>query len=313
MISVLTSVYNESLKEIRESIDSILGQTYKDFELIVVLDRPEYTEGLALLQEYAAKDARVKVLMNEKNIGLALSMNYAAENAAGEYLLRMDADDVCYPDRFQLQMEAIEGGEYDLVCGNYDYIDENGELLPTKATVYTDKQLSALLPYRNIVHHPTVIMTGKAFRAVGGYRNYPCAQDYDLWLRMKCAGYKMHMLPEKLIKYRIRQVSTTVQKRYKQSCTGEYIRKLYEQKNNMTGYSYEDYLAYLDKRGVNDPGSNADFIANFERYMQMKKKLKKGRLISAAGDFYKVMFRSKYYRPLFLWSLKVAIVTKFAK
>ena len=199
MISVLTSVYNETLEEIRESIDSILSQSYRNFELIVVLDWPEYAEGLALLRAYAAKDARVKVLVNEKNIGLAMSMNYAAEHAAGEYLLRMDADDVCFPGRFQLQYDAIRGSEYALICGNYDFIDENGELLPQKATVYTDGQLNTLLPYRNIIHHPTVIMTAKAFQTVGGYRNYPCAQDYDLWLRMKCAGYKMHMMTEKLL------------------------------------------------------------------------------------------------------------------
>jgi len=313
MISVLTSVYNETLEEIRESLDSILNQSYKDFELIVVLDRPEYAEAFALLQEYAVKDSRVKVLTNEKNLGLALSMNYAAENAKGEYYLRMDADDVCYPGRFQMQIDAIRGSKYDLVCGNYDFVDENGNPLPQKPGVYNDAQLNALLAYRNIIHHPTVIMKAKAFWEAGAYRNYPCAQDYDLWLRMKCNGCKMHMMPEKLIKYRVRQASTTVQKRYKQACTGEYIRKLYRQKNNMTGYSYESYIAYLDKRGVNDTGANADFVANFDRYMLLKKKIKKGRLVSAAGDFCKVMFRSKYYRPHILRSVKIAMIMKFAK
>ena len=313
MISVLSSVYNETLAEIKESIDSILSQSYKDFELIIVLDRPEYAEGLVLLQEYAQKDSRVKVLVNEKNIGLALSMNYAAENAEGEYYLRMDADDVCYPGRFQMQIDAIRDSKYDLICGNYDFMDENGDPLPQKTIVYGDAQLSSLLAYRNIIHHPTVIMKAKAFWEAGAYRNYPCAQDYDLWLRMKCNGCKMHMMPEKLIKYRVRQASTTVQKRYKQSCTGEYIRKLYQKGDNMQSYSYEGYLAYLDKRGVNDPDANADFIANFERYMQLKKKIKKGRIISAAGDFCKVMFRSKYYRPHILRSVKIAMVMKFAK
>ena len=313
MISVLTSVYNETLGEIRESVDSILGQSYRDFELIVVLDRPEYAEGLALLEEYATKDSRVKVLVNEKNIGLAMSMNYAAEHAAGEYLLRMDADDVCFPGRFQLQYDAISSGEYDLICGNFDYIDENGTLLPQAATVYTEKQLSALLPYRNIIHHPTVIMTAKAFWAVGGYRNYLCAQDYDLWLRMKCAGYKMRMLSEKLIHYRVRQASTTTQKRYKQYCTGEYIRKLYSRKNHMKDYSYEGYLAFLDKRGANDPAANADFAENLQRYLQVKRNIRKGRILCALADFCKVMFRSEYYRPHILRSIKMAMVTKFAK
>lgn len=313
MISVLSSVYNETLDEIREAVDSILSQSYTDFELIVVLDRPEYTEGLALLQEYAAKDPRIKVLVNEKNIGLALSMNYAAENAKGEYYLRMDADDVCYPGRFQMQIDAIRDSEYDLICGNYDFMDEAGNLLPQKPGLYTQAQMCGLLPYRNIIHHPTVIMKAKAFWEAGAYRNYPCSQDYDLWLRMLCNGCKMRMMPEKLIKYRVRQASTTVQKRYKQSCTIEYIRKLYEKKNNMADYSYEGYLAYLEKRGANKPDANESFVENFQRYMGLKKKIKKGHIISAAGDFFRVMFRSEYYRPHILRSVKIALITKFAK
>lgn len=313
MISVLTSVYNEKLCEIRQSIDSILSQTYTDFELIIVLDQPSYDEGLALLREYAEKDSRIKILVNEKNIGLAMSMNYAAENAKGEYLLRMDADDICFPDRFQLQYDAISSGEYDLVCGNYDFIDENGDLLPQKPTVYGDKQLSALLPYRNIIHHPTVIMTAKAFHEVGGYRNYNCAQDYDLWLRMKCAGCRMHMLKEKMIRYRVRQASTTVQKRYKQSCTGDYIRSLYNRKNRMSGYSYEDYLAYIEKRHANDPSANKDFVLNSERYLQAKRLIKKGKIFKGAAELFKVMFCSKYYRPHIIRSVKIALISRFVK
>ena len=313
MISVLMSVYNETIEEIRQSMDSILSQTYKDFELIIVLDQPNYSEGLSLLRQYAEQDKRVKILVNEKNIGLALSMNYAAEHANGEYLLRMDADDICMPDRFQLEYGVISGGEYDLICGNYDFIDENGNLLPQKPVVYTDRQLDMLLPYRNIIHHPTVIMTKKIVHEVGGYRNYPCAQDYDLWLRMKCVGCRMHMMPEKLIQYRVRQASTTVQKRYKQSCTGEYIRSLYNQRDRMEGYSYEGYLAYLEKRNVNDPSSNKDFILNSERYVQAKQKIRKGHIAGGAADLCRVMFRSKYYRPHILQSIKIAAISRLIK
>ena len=139
MISVLMSVYNEKTEEIQQSVDSVLSQTYKDFELIIVLDQPNYAEGLRLLRDYAERDSRVNILVNEKNIGLALSMNYAAENAKGEYLLRMDADDICMPERFRLEYDAIRSGTYDLICGNYDFIDEDGSLLPQKPAVYTDK------------------------------------------------------------------------------------------------------------------------------------------------------------------------------
>lgn len=311
MISVLMSVYNETLDEIRQSVDSVLSQHFSDFELIVVVDQPSYGEGLALLQAYAQRDSRVFVLVNEKNIGLAMSMNRAAEHARGEWLLRMDADDICLPGRFQLQYDAASSGKYDLICGNYDFIDENGNLLPQKAMVCTDRQLDLLLPLRNAIHHPTVIMSAELFHKVGGYRDYPCAQDYDLWLRMKCAGARMHMMPEKLIQYRVRQNSTTVQKRYRQSCTGEYIRQLYRRKDKMSGYSYEGYLAYLDRRGVNKPEANADYVKNFEHYVQAKQDLKHGHLVRGASGLYRVLCFSEFYRPNILQSIRIAAITKF--
>ncbi len=313
MISVLISVYNENRNEIIESFDSILSQSYSDFELIVVVDKPDNEEAIALLNQYAKKDDRVKIIINEKNIGLAMSMNVAAEAASGEYFLRMDSDDVCYPERFKKQYDFIKNSDYDLVCGNYDFIDEDGTFLPQKATVYSDKQLSKLLPLRNIIHHPTVIMRADKFREVGGYRDYPCAQDYDLWLRMKCAGCKMHMMPEKLIKYRVRQASTTIRKRYKQSCTGEYIRSLYHQRKRMSGYSYEGYLSYLEKRNVNDHSANEDYILNSERYAGAKQKIKKGHIVKGASDFFGVLFRSKYFRPHILHSMKIALISRFFK
>jgi len=173
--------------------------------------------------------------------------------------------------------------------------------------------LDLLLPYRNVIHHPTVIMSAEKFHAVGGYRNYICAQDYDLWLRMKCAGCRMHMLPDKLIQYRVRQASTTIQKRYKQSCTVDYIRLLYQQKNNMSGYSYEGYLAYLSERQADNASANKDFIENSNLYIHSKQKLKKGRIISGFVDLGKVVFKSKYYRPHILKSVKIMSIMKFIK
>ena len=311
MISVLMSVYNEKESEIRESLDSILGQSYSDFELIIVVDKPDNEAAINLLREYEEKDSRVKVIINEKNIGLALSMNVAAEAATGEYFLRMDADDVCYPERFKMQYDCISGSDYDLVCGNYDFIDDDGNMLPQKAAVYNDKQLHKLMPLRNVIHHPTIIMKADKFRAIGGYRNYKCAQDYDLWLRMLCAGYKMHMMPEKLIKYRVRLASTTVMHRYKQSCTGGYIRSLY--KNKMNGYTYENYLEYLKNYNAEEKSANEDFMANSKLYTDSKSALKKGKIIKGVSGLLKVIFASKYYRPNILNSVKIALVTKLNK
>lgn len=313
MISVLMSVYNETLKEIQQSIDSILSQSYKDFELIVVLDKPEYTQALELLNKYAEADDRVVVVVNNKNIGLAMSMNVAAEKATGEYLLRMDADDICMPDRFEIEYKAICDGNYDLLCSSYEFIDENGNEIKRNVHTYTGRQIKLLLPHTNVIHHPTVIMKADKFRALGGYRNYKCAQDYDLWLRMKNAGYSFCMLPEKLIKYRVRSSSVTVQQRYKQICTLNYIRMLYKNKDSMSGYSYEEYLNYLKQNEAETDSANKDFSDNFNKYQNAKKKLKKGKLIAGIIDLRDVFFRSKYYKPNVARIIYVNFVTKFIR
>ncbi len=313
MISVLMSVYNETLDEMKQSIDSVLAQTYKDFELIVVLDKPEYTDALALLEEYAKKDARVVVKVNHENIGLAMSMNVGAEVAKGEYLLRMDADDICMPDRFQKEFDTITNGGYDFVCGNYDIIDENGVLLSGEQPYYTQRQIKLLLPHKNIIHHPTVIMRADKFREVGGYRNYKCAQDYDLWLRMQNAGYKFYMMPDKLIHYRVRQKSTTVHQRFKQMCTLSYIRTLYHNKPSMSGYSYEGYLNYLARHKAEDKEAQQDYAKNFGMYQSSKQKIKKGNIIGGVSELFSVLCKSKYYRPNIAKSFLISFVTKFVK
>ncbi len=311
MISVLMSVYNEELGEISESVDSILSQSYTDFELIIVVDNPQNTSAIELLDKYVAKDHRVRVLINETNIGLALSMNRAASVANGEFFLRMDADDICLPDRFKKQIECITSGKYDLVCANYNFVDENRILLSQTAPVFSDKQISLLLPSRNVIHHPTVIMRADTFRKVGGYRNYLCGQDYDLWLRMLCDDCKFHMMPEKVIDYRVRNASTTVMFRYKQSCTGDYIRRLYKKK--MRGYSYDGYLAFLDKHNARKPEAQEDYKKNSALYMSSIDLLRKKHLLAGAKGIIKVLLFSKNYRPHILRSLKIAVIKKCFK
>lgn len=315
MISVLMSVYNETPEDITKSINSVLSQTFTDFELIVVLDNPENSQALSLLNDFAKKDARVVVVVNEKNIGLALSMNRAASVAKGEFFLRMDADDICVSDRFELQFEAISNSNYDLICSSYDFIDENGNPLDQKAPFFTSKQINLLLPLRNVIHHPTIIMKRDVFEKAGGYRNYQCAQDYDLWLRLKLLGCKFCMMPQKLLHYRVRTSSTTVKHRYKQVCTLRYILSLYGLwgLKGMRGYSYEGYLSYLETHGASNPEVQENYKENFSLYMSSIAALRQKRLVEGIKGVAKVLFCSKYYRPHILRSLKIAVIKKCFK
>ena len=122
MISVIMSVYNESPSDLSAAIDSILNQTYRDFEFIVVCDNPQNVKLIDLIQKYVLADERVRFIKNSENIGLALSLNKAASQARGDYLFRMDADDIAYPTRMMEQYKALTESDLDLVCSGYDII-----------------------------------------------------------------------------------------------------------------------------------------------------------------------------------------------
>ena len=247
MLSVIISIYNESLKEISQSIGSILDQSYTDFEVIVVIDNPQRIDALDFLIGIEKTDPRIQHIVNSKNIGLAMSMNKAARSSKGEYLVRMDSDDICEQERFEIQFQAMRESNADVVCSDYQYIDETGNILQIHHYVPSDYELVKNLPFDNAIHHPTVMMKKEAFDRVGGYRDFPCSQDYDLWLRMLDNGCTFKIIPQKLLRYRIRNNSVSNCIRVKQYFTIKYCKQLYKErkKKGIDSYSKENYERYL--------------------------------------------------------------------
>ncbi len=116
MISVIMSTYNEENMLIRQAVESILNQTYSEFEFIIVLDNPKNIEIANLIQEYASRDKRIVILKNEKNLGLVKSLNKALEISKGEYIMRMDADDISEKDRIEKEYKFLKENNLDLVA-----------------------------------------------------------------------------------------------------------------------------------------------------------------------------------------------------
>lgn len=181
MISVIMSVYNEKSIYVEKAIDSILNQTYSDLEIVIVLDSPDNETLLKILKEYTHKDTRVKLLINDKNIGLAMSLNRAIEVAHGEYLARMDADDISKPERLERELEYLINNGLDVVSCVADKIDENGNVWgEIKPFNNRPEVIKDILEIQNVIIHPTVLMRTDIIKSVGGYRNFPSCQDYDL-------------------------------------------------------------------------------------------------------------------------------------
>ncbi|MBI6528379.1 glycosyltransferase family 2 protein [Proteus vulgaris] len=202
-ISVLMSVYNDSI-HLNEAIDSILNQTFKDFEFIIINDGSTDL-SLDILKEYEEKDSRVKVYTNASNIGLAKSLNKGFLLASGDYIARMDADDYSYPTRLQKQFEFMENHKNIMVCGTsmeiYEY-DNKFMILPIKHNA-----IAAGLIFGTNFYHPTVMFRSDFIKKnkIMYPEDYKYAQDYGLWINLLKLNQEniFSNLEEALLKYRI--------------------------------------------------------------------------------------------------------------
>ena len=231
MVTVLMTVYNEPIEFVEKAISSILTQTFKDFEYIIILDKPDNDEIRSYLEKMTKNDIRIRFYINEQNMGLARSLDKGIELSKGKYIARMDADDISKPERLEREIHFIENTGADMVCCLVDKIDEKGEKWDEiKPFPDSAEFIGKMLPIQDIVVHPTVIMNKERVKALGGYRPFASCQDYDLWLRMLTNRYQIKILNENLLSFRRHKSSVTASKRYVQLLNEVYIKKLYEER-----------------------------------------------------------------------------------
>ena len=185
LVSVIMPVYNAE-RYLGEAVESILSQTFADFELIAIDDCS--TDGsLAILKSFAEKDKRVLVLENERNLGVTPTLNRGLAIAHGELIARMDAVDVSLPERLEKQAAFLEAHpEIGLVSGDAVAIDAEGCAIPEAfALIREPGYIKWLLHFTCPITHPAVMGRKALFEQAGGYDPaLRYAQDYDLWQRM---------------------------------------------------------------------------------------------------------------------------------
>ncbi|MCE5228859.1 glycosyltransferase [bacterium] len=205
VISVIMSVHNGAAW-LGESIGSILGQTFGDFEFIIVNDGST-DESPRILKEYASRDPRIILLNNEKNIGLMRSLNKGLDHARGCFIARMDSDDVSLPNRFQKQIRWFGDHPSASVVSTFvRRVDVNGRYLGywMDDLVATDTaSIKRTLPYRNCIAHPSIMIRSEVLRKFRYNEKISLYEDYELWLRIASAGYEFHKVPEVLLNYRL--------------------------------------------------------------------------------------------------------------
>lgn len=207
-ISVLMPAYNTE-KYIAEAIESILNQTFKDFEFIII-DDCSIDRTWEIIQEYASKDDRIVALRNKKNLKLSGTLNKGIKIARGDYIARMDADDISFPNRLEKQLDFMEKHpEIGISGATMEIINEASSIIGKRKYHLTDSEIRKHIFKYSPFSHPLVIIRRSVLQKVGYYDpKYNPAEDYELYFRIgRCS--KFGNLPDILLLYRIMPKSMT--------------------------------------------------------------------------------------------------------
>lgn len=224
-ISVIMGIYNTLSKEMLEtSINSILNQTYTDFEFIIC-DDGSTNECKKWAEEICKNDKRVRFIENEKNKGLAFTLNHCLEYAKGQYIARMDDDDESVLDRFEKQVNFLDNNpDIGLVASNMNLFDDESGIWGERK--YKEYVKCEDFLYRVAVAHPTIMARREAYDIVNGYLDIPKTlrvEDYDCFMRMFAKGIKMYNFQEPLLNYR-EDKNSAKKKKYKYRFNEVYVR-----------------------------------------------------------------------------------------
>ena len=194
------SVYNAE-RHLESAVKSVLNQTYPNFEFIII-DDASTDQTKDLLRKIT--DARVKIIYNEKNLGLTKSLNKAFQIARGKFLARMDGDDLSAPHRFEKQLTFLKNHpDYALVGSSYYQINQDDSIISVVKVLTDDLSIKKGLKKQNWFGHGSVMIRKEAFDKVGGYdERFIFAQDYDLWLRIS-EHWKVANIEEPLYFWRV--------------------------------------------------------------------------------------------------------------
>lgn len=250
-VSVLVAVHNGAA-HLGEAMASILGQSFRDFELLVVDDGS--TDGTPALLRGCA-DSRLRVVRHDSNLGLIAALNRGLEEARGEYVARMDADDIALPRRLERQREMLSKTPSVGLCGTWFRTFGSGRAEVVRPPIRPE-ELAAKLFYESPLAHPSVMFRRKLF-AEHGLRYdpaFPHAEDFELWSRVARVT-DLANVPEVLLRYRRhgRQVSARHEAAQGESVRRILVRQLRRIHPEATEAECEAHVAIVGNRGAGVP------------------------------------------------------------
>jgi len=264
LISVLLPTYNCD-KYINECIDSILCQTYSNFELLII-DNCSTDNTVNLIKEY--KDERIKLTVKEKNSGIVDSLNLGIDNCKGVFIARMDGDDVCMPTRFEEQIRVLQNNSAISICGSWALIlgSSNTMVVPE-----TNEQIFKKFLFQNAIIHPSLMFRKEVFKDYKYDINFEPAEDFNLWSKL-IFNFNFYNIQKPLLFYR--KHDENVSKKRQEAQRNKFLESQYNFYKKIISkriiVDFNEFYNFYFSENVN----KNNFIKFYKLYNQLKNYIK---------------------------------------
>ncbi len=251
LVSVIIPVYNVE-KFVKEAIESIQNQTYDNLEIIVI-DDCSTDNTYKIVENLAKNDERIKLYKNEKNLKIVKTLNRALILSNGEYIVRMDGDDISTTDRVETLLNfMIENPKYSLVGSAYEGIDEDGKIRGVSKVPTSQELIEKTILLSSPVSH-IWIAKKEVYDILNGYRA-DTVEDYDFLLRMKTSNLLFTNIDKVLYKVRLRDGNTASTQGLKQAKAHQYVVKLYKERlyKNKDSYTDKNFILAIKSSKLED-------------------------------------------------------------
>ena len=198
-VSVIFATYNEKKNNLQLSLNSVLNQTYNNIEIVICLEPDEKNKKFI---KKILKNTSHLIIESKKKLGLSGALNSAIEKSTGNYIARMDSDDIWLKNKIKKQLEYIIENRLDVIGSDVQLINENGKKVGIRK--YSKRNVETNLLFQNGICHPSVFLRKSVLNKYGNYDSaFKYCEDLELWLRLLSKGVKFGYIPEVLLKYRV--------------------------------------------------------------------------------------------------------------
>ena len=237
MISIIMSVYNEELDWIKQSTLSILNQDTNDFEFLVVIDNPERHDIIEWFKSIT--DYRLSYFVNNQNMGLIYSLNFLINKSSGDFIARMDADDIACPNRLSYQLNYLKENNLDLIGSNVTIIDAHSEIMYKSNKIIDPNYIDKILQIGTVpLIHPTYLGKAHVFKQCLYNPDALYAEDMEFIAHARSMNYKIGNSPDFLLQYRFNELGITKSNAYISYQTAQNVKNAFRHFQKTGNYAF---------------------------------------------------------------------------